>query len=229
MESWLVVGISGVTCGGKTTLANSLYKYFNENRNKEIKTGIELGRIEILNQDNYFLPEDDPRHKYIDRLNSQNWEIISSLDMDKMCNDIMVILGNKFTLYSTKSSSNTYQDNLFSNHFSSRQSNSLKLRKYGTDQDLINDESYNEHCNFNKHLKHDTTLNILILEGFLIFNHTFTLDICNVKFHLHLPYEKCHSRRAVRTYNPPDVIGELEIDFSFPPRMSSFTSNSRLF
>lgn len=209
MESWLIVGISGVTCGGKSTLAESLYNYFKELRGKEIKTGIELGRVEIINQDKYFLPIDDPRHKTIEKLGHHNWEILSSLDIEKMCNDIMTILGSNFTLYSTSSITNYCQENLFSNHYSNKKCNPMKLKKYNTEEELINDDTYNGECNFKKIVKHDTTLNILIVEGFLIFNHTFTLDICNVKFHLHLPYEKCYARRIERTYDPPDVVGEL--------------------
>jgi nicotinamide/nicotinate riboside kinase len=202
-NSWLVVGVSGVTCSGKTTLADSLYKHFKDLRGKEIKTGIELNRVEIINQDKYFLEADDPRHVIVEKLNHQNWEVITSLDMDKMCNDIMEILGPKFVLHSTESSSVASQsyDNLFANHFDKDRCHPLKIKKYEN----------SDYDNYLKISKHETVLNILIIEGFLIFNHTFTLDLCNVKFHLHLPYEKCYERRLQRIYDPPDVLGKYII------------------
>lgn len=195
-EQWLVVGISGITCGGKTTLANRLYDYFIDQIGQEIKTGIELRRVELLNQDNYFRQVDDPNHVKIEKLNHLNWEIIEAIDMERMSNDIMKILGNDFCLYNTLSSatSNNEHENLFSNHFANS-----SMRNFNGD--LMIDEN---HMNY-KHVKHNNILNILIIEGFLIFNHSVTLDICNLKFHLHLPYELCYKRRKNRLYDPPDV------------------------
>lgn len=195
-EQWLVIGISGITCGGKTTLANRLYKYFNDKTGQEVKTGVELRRVELLNQDNYFRPVDDPNHVRVEKLNHLNWEIIESMDMEKMSNDIMKILGNDFTLYNTLSStrSNIEHENLFSNHFANN-----SVRNFN--DELMIDE---DHMNY-KHVKHNSVLNILIIEGFLILNHPVTFDICNLKFHIHVPYETCYARRKSRIYEPPDV------------------------
>lgn len=195
-EQWLVIGISGITCGGKTTLANRLYKYFNDKKGHEIKAGIELRRVELINQDDYFRQVDDPNHVKVEKLNHLNWEVIESMDMERMSNDIMKILGNDFQLYNTHLStvSNIEHENLFSNHFSNN-----SMRNFN--DELMIDE---DHMNY-KHLKHNSVLNILIIEGFLIFNHPVTLDICNLKFHLHVPYEVCYARRKNRIYEPPDV------------------------
>lgn len=195
-EQWLVIGISGITCGGKTTLANRLYKYFNDNAGQEIKAGIELRRVELLNQDNFFRQVDDPNHVRIEKLNHLNWEIIESMDMERMSNEIMKILGDDFQLYNTVSSTKSLieHENLFSNHFSNN-----SMRNFN--DELMIDE---DHMNY-KHVKHNKVLNILIIEGFLIFNHPVTLDICNLKFHLHVPYEVCYARRKNRIYDPPDV------------------------
>lgn len=73
MEQWLVIGISGVTCSGKTTLAQSLYKYFGDRSGTEVKTGLELNRVELLNQDTYFRSVDDPNHQNVEKLNHLNW------------------------------------------------------------------------------------------------------------------------------------------------------------
>lgn len=78
MTKWLVVGISGVTGSGKTTLATSL--------NTAIDNSI------VLNQDDYFLDKKDKRHTLISELNHVNYDIISSIDMEKMYNDIMKII-----------------------------------------------------------------------------------------------------------------------------------------
>lgn len=53
-QQWLVIGISGVTCGGKSSLAQSLYDYFSKRAGQELKAGIQLNRTELINQDAYF-------------------------------------------------------------------------------------------------------------------------------------------------------------------------------
>lgn len=78
MTRWFVIGIGGVTCSGKTTLATKLHKL--------LKNSI------IINQDDYFLPEADPRHVHDMELNHHNWDIITSLDMEKMYHDVTNIL-----------------------------------------------------------------------------------------------------------------------------------------
>lgn len=77
-KNWVVVGISGVTCGGKTTFATALRDLFPD--------------ASIVHQDKYFLQPDDARHTRIPNLNHLNWEIPSALDMDKMRSDIKGIL-----------------------------------------------------------------------------------------------------------------------------------------
>lgn len=224
METWLVIGISGVTNGGKTTLAKSLQHYFTGHLNKIIfKENITMNKVALLSQDDYFLPVDSPKHKVIEKLGHINWEILSSIDMDKMCHDIMTILGHKFILYNchqlskTEGDNNiaeqvdpvTDEDNIFADHFLSNY-----LNKYddgsvaGVNQRTTNliKKSKNESFQ-NMNIK----LNVLLIEGFLIFNHPFTLDLCNVKFHTHLPYEKCYERRIKREYDPPDVVGYFEM------------------
>lgn len=205
MEQWLVIGISGVTCSGKTTLAQSLHKHFKDQRGCEIKPGIELNRVEVVNQDTYFRQVDDPNHQNVEQLNHLNWEIIESIDMGKMVNDVMEILGPKFLLYKTRSSTNALShENLFTHHYIGHpyQQKSRLFRGHDDDELMLNDE---DHRNFHKIVKHNSLLNILIVEGFLIFNHSVTFDLCNVKYHLHVPYEMCNARRTQRTYDPPDV------------------------
>lgn len=75
---WLVVGISGATCSGKSTLANKIH----DNFSKSV----------MVRQDDYFLPLDDPRHVKIQELNHLNWDLMTSLDMEKMYSDVKKIL-----------------------------------------------------------------------------------------------------------------------------------------
>lgn len=46
----------------------------------------------MVRQDDYFLPPDDPRHIKIPELNHMNWELMTSLDMQKMHSDVIKIL-----------------------------------------------------------------------------------------------------------------------------------------
>ncbi|XP_074111578.1 nicotinamide riboside kinase [Cotesia typhae] len=78
MARWLIVGIGGATCSGKTTLSKQLHEFFKNSR--------------LINQDSYFLPEDDPRHVHIPELNHHNWDILTSLDTSRMYADVLKIL-----------------------------------------------------------------------------------------------------------------------------------------
>lgn len=162
MSCWLIVGISGVTCGGKTTLSQSLYDYLSD---PSIATtfakNVAIGQVHLVNQDDYFLAEDHPNHEWIDSISHINFDILNALDMTKMCSDLYAVLGKRFHFYSKR------------------------------DQPQV--------------------VNILLIDGFLIFNHSVTNRICQLKFHLHLPYEKCYQRRTSRVYDPPDVIGYFEL------------------
>lgn len=160
-RKWLVIGVSGVTCGGKTTLANALKHYLQQNIGQSgLHDRMSIGRTCIIHQDEYFLEEDDPRHKLVAELGHNNWELPSALDGDRMMTDIWNCLGGA--------------ENLF----------------------VSSDPP--------------TKLDILLIEGFVIFNEPEVLQLCHLKFHLHLPFEKCFERRRLRTYTPPDVIGYFE-------------------
>lgn len=77
-KKWIIIGLSGATCGGKSSLAKQI--------TNEFKNSV------VICQDNYFLPTDDPRHTKIPELNHNNWEILTSMDMEKMWLDIQKIL-----------------------------------------------------------------------------------------------------------------------------------------
>lgn len=160
--SWLIIGISGVTCGGKTTLSRSIYHYLSDPNNAHcLSDEVTIGTVKIMNQDDYFYPDDYPQHEWIEQLTHVNYDVIGALNMTKMCNDLNTELGKRFVFYSKN--------------------------------------------------KGVTTVNIMIIDGFLIFNHGVVNRLCQLKFHIHLPYEKCYERRMQRLYDPPDCLGYFEI------------------
>ncbi|XP_068624168.1 nicotinamide riboside kinase 1 [Battus philenor] len=80
-DKWIVIGISGVTCGGKTTLACNL---------KDMLTPVYL-----FHQDQYFYPDDSPHHVKCEGLEHNNYDILSSLDMEQMHKDIISTMEGK--------------------------------------------------------------------------------------------------------------------------------------
>lgn len=79
MTSWIVIGISGVTCGGKTTLAKKLHTLYPNN-------------AYYINMDKHFLSVDDPRHQKAPGLNHNNWELLTALDTENWKHEISSIL-----------------------------------------------------------------------------------------------------------------------------------------
>lgn len=80
MSSWLVVGISGVTNGGKSTLAQQLQS--------RLPT-----HTQLISQDDYFFSKDSQYHVPCPGgLAHHNWDIITALDMKKMVCDVKEIV-----------------------------------------------------------------------------------------------------------------------------------------
>lgn len=173
---WLIIGIAGVTCGGKTTLAKSLHQLLKSNE-RALGDHVLVRSAHMVNQDTYFHAESSEHHTWLERLNHINWEILSALNMPKMCSDIRQLLGPDCTLYSRTVAPVV-------SLLSSATSNSVVIP-----------------C---------VPVNVLIIEGFTIFNSANILAMCHLKFHLHLPYEKCFARRSNRVYDPADVVGYFE-------------------
>lgn len=167
-EKWLVIGISGVTCGGKTTLAAGLDKI--------------LPNSKVISQDDYFLEADDPRHTWIPELNHINFELLTSLDMAQMHADILEIL--KYRKSTRKKSSCT------------------KRRSFSETIDDV------------QKMVHDAVIqsktNVLIIEGFSVFNYKPIEEVCDLKYYLTLRQKECKERRLKRVYEPPDCPGYFE-------------------
>lgn len=162
--SWLVIGISGVTCGGKTTLSKSLFSYLSDSINEHcLSDHVQIGTVKIVNQDDYFYPDDYTGHEWLvcGTTPHVNYDVLGALNMKKMCSDLYKELGKHFVFYTKE--------------------------------------------------KPVKIVNIMIIDGFLIFNHGVINRLCQLKFHIHLPYEKCYERRIKRTYEPPDCSGYFEV------------------
>uniref|UniRef100_A0A3B3UGS7 Nicotinamide riboside kinase 1 n=1 Tax=Poecilia latipinna TaxID=48699 RepID=A0A3B3UGS7_9TELE len=50
----------------------------------------------------------------------------------------------------------------------------------------------------------DDELYVLIVEGFLIFNHRPLNEMFDMRYFLEIPYDVCKMRRSMRVYAPPD-------------------------
>ncbi|XP_068143371.1 nicotinamide riboside kinase 1 [Drosophila tropicalis] len=256
MPQWLVIGISGVTCGGKTTLAHGLHDYFKGLCGAPLwNTPYTIGEVQLISQDDYFLPVEDRRHKRNEKLNVINFELLTSLDMKKMLNDIARILKahhETTTTTTTATTTTVPADQLVAAvSYANFEHYALQFQQQYQQQQQYNANYYkqtgggiyqyqNMHAIHQHHHHHhhqqqqhqhqvqlqqqqqqhlmriaahlqDKKINVLLIEGFMIFNQPELLGLCNLKYHFHLPYEKCFERRRKRTYDPPDVTGYFEL------------------
>lgn len=171
---WFILGISGVTCGGKTTLATKLYEYLCDQQNANKFNNIEINQVRLLHQDKYFYPRDSPKHIWIKEINFINREVLTAIDMEKMWLDIQ----NTVKCDDVK-----------------------ECDKNGTPTIALNENL----CATNANV---TNINILIVEGFLIFSDDRINKLCNLKLNIDLPYDVCLERRLKRTFkhvNPEPV------------------------
>jgi len=77
-DKWLVIGVSGVTCGGKSLMARKLHSL--------------LPGSKYLGLDRYFLHTSDSRHQKAPGVEHINWEIPSALDFEAWQKSVQHIL-----------------------------------------------------------------------------------------------------------------------------------------
>lgn len=83
----LVIGISGITGGGKTVLATGLYEYLNKVENRTAFKGYQINTVKLLQLDAYFYPRDSPNHTWIKEINYINRELVTAMDMERFVSD----------------------------------------------------------------------------------------------------------------------------------------------
>ncbi|XP_076272093.1 nicotinamide riboside kinase 1 [Rhynchophorus ferrugineus] len=164
----LVLAICGATCSGKTSTANELNKL--------------LPNSKVFNQDDYFFDVNDSRHVWIPELNHINFDVVGSLDMDRMTNDIKEHTASQLSrIHVPEDISACDQVVCLPNK---KYENLYKIKASG--------------CH------------IVIVEGFCILNYKPLADLCDLKYYLTLNYEECFKRRMKRVYEPPDCPGYFE-------------------
>lgn len=77
-SDWIIVGIGGATCSGKTTVANELHK--------RIPDSV------LIHQDQYYYPMGSEKLEYIEELKHYNWDSLSAFDVDRLVQDVKNIL-----------------------------------------------------------------------------------------------------------------------------------------
>jgi Uridine kinase len=218
---WLIIGVSGATCSGKSTLAQFLHK--------------ELPGSYLVCQDDFFLPVDSERHTLIPALNHFNWELMTSLNMEQMHTVIENILSSDSdqsvtSLDSLVQAANRvkgsrcyaecYTDNnetlpnvtdgcykkLTEDNPIPNQTHSVV-----TDQPITGVASSQTNTISDCADKQISDLRILIIEGFLLFNDKKLANLCHHKYFLTLTRDQCWARRSVRIYDPPDVPGYFDL------------------
>ncbi|XP_059500636.1 nicotinamide riboside kinase 1-like isoform X2 [Stegostoma tigrinum] len=141
----LIVGIGGITNGGKTTLACKLKKAFPNSV--------------LLCQDMFFKPASEVE---VGEDGFQQYDDITALDMEAMMNSVYA-----------------WMENIAVGH----------------PEQPLSDLSENK-------------VNILIVEGFLLYNYRPLNDVFSQRYYLSIPYEECKRRR--RVYDPPDPPGNFD-------------------
>ncbi|CAL4133690.1 unnamed protein product [Meganyctiphanes norvegica] len=171
MSGWIVVAISGVTNGGKGTLTKHLLDILPPS-------------TRLICQDDYFFPEDYPHHVISPGgLDHFNWDIITSLNMDKMTRDVQEVLASKPTVMN---------ETFFVNN---DQIVPAKIK-----------EGVNSGASGCSH-----TRPILLLDGFLLFDYPPLSSMCDLKYFFTLEKDECFLRRQTRNYDPPDPPGYFEV------------------
>uniref|UniRef100_UPI0037E84159 nicotinamide riboside kinase 1 n=1 Tax=Semicossyphus pulcher TaxID=241346 RepID=UPI0037E84159 len=147
----LVVGVGGMTNGGKSTLSMSLHQ--------------QIPNSCIIAQDSYFK---DDSVVPVDSHGFKQYDMLDALHMDTMMTNV--------------------------------------------DSWRRDPESFLRQCKLNSEQTppEDEDVFVLIVEGFLIFNHRSLNELFDKRYFMEIPYEVCKKRRSSRVYNPPDPPGYFD-------------------
>ncbi|CAH2292262.1 nicotinamide riboside kinase 2 [Pelobates cultripes] len=146
----VIIGIGGVTNGGKTTLTRRLIAA--------------LPNCCVVHQDDFFKPPDQIE---VGEDGFKQWDVITSIDMEAMVNTVTAWVENPV--------------------------------KFARSHGIAGSHPYEQ--------QEDDEIQILILEGFLLYNHKPLAEMCSRRYYLTIPYEECKLRRSGRNYRVPDPPG----------------------
>ncbi|UJR29153.1 hypothetical protein I4U23_010367 [Adineta vaga] len=111
VERALVVGLGGITNGGKTTMCKCLEELFSSEKYHL--------RVKSLHMDDYFRPNNDPNHIHLDKFDHHDWDCLEALDIDRFIADLRtlrskcdLLLVEGFLIFNISSSA-AKQSNLF--------------------------------------------------------------------------------------------------------------------
>ncbi|XP_068616960.1 nicotinamide riboside kinase 1 isoform X2 [Brachionichthys hirsutus] len=146
----LIVGVGGVTNGGKSTLSGHLHQ--------------QIPNSCIIEQDYYFK---DESMVPADSNGFLQYDMLEALHMDVMMSDV--------------------------DSWRRDPESFLRQRSLNAASSLQDKEVF-----------------VLIVDGFLIFNHRALNDLFDKRYFLEIPYEVCKTRRSSRSYTPLDPPGYFD-------------------
>jgi nicotinamide/nicotinate riboside kinase len=79
----VVVGLGGITNGGKTTMCRSLEHVFSSDKYNL--------RVKCLHIDDYYRPDNDPHHKHLEKFDHHDWDCLEAIDTDRFIEDFQSI------------------------------------------------------------------------------------------------------------------------------------------
>ncbi|XP_034726836.1 nicotinamide riboside kinase 1-like isoform X3 [Etheostoma cragini] len=142
----LLVGVGGMTNGGKSTLSKNLHQ--------------QIPNSCLIAQDSYFK---DDSVVPVDSNGFKQYDMLDALHMDTMMCDV-----------------NSWRRDPLS-----------FMRRRGLYPELTTSSA-------------DEIVYVLIVEGFLIFNHRPLNELFYKRYFMEIPYDVCKTRRSLRVYAPPD-------------------------
>ncbi|XP_056275812.1 nicotinamide riboside kinase 1 [Pseudoliparis swirei] len=148
----IVVGVGGMTNGGKSTLSKSLHQ--------------QIPNSCLIAQDSYFK---DDSVVPVDSNGFKQYDMLDALHMDRMMSEVD----------------------------SWRRDPETFLRRRGLNPERTTPPE-------------DEEVYVLIVEGFLIFNHRPLNELFHKRYSMEIPYDVCKTRRSSRVYTPPDAPGYFD-------------------
>ncbi|KAF1389324.1 hypothetical protein PFLUV_G00072250 [Perca fluviatilis] len=149
----LLVGVGGMTNGGKSTLSRSLHQ--------------KIPNSCLIAQDSYFK---DDSIVPVDSNGFKQYDMLDALHMDTMMCEVDSWRRDPLSFMKQRG-----------------------LNPEHTASSSADEEVY-----------------VLIVEGFLIFNHRPLNELFHKRYFMEIPYDVCKTRRSLRVYTPPDPPGYFD-------------------